>query len=167
MMPNVNFAHRKLSKVIKFTAYLLLPVLLYSCKDEYTICDLSTVVRMKCGFYKDAAGAAAETSAPSLKVTRIPTVYPDYDLRDVSAFTLALNPIADSVQYRVSVIESSVPDTVTFVYTSEKITLSAVCGDIYVHQLTRVTTTLNTLDSVKISNGTINTTSGENVRIYF
>ena len=83
---------------------------------------------MKCGFYKIVGGTETETVAPLLKVTRILTAYPDYHSPCISNFSLALNPIADSVQYQIIVSDISVPDTVTFVYTSEKITLSAICG---------------------------------------
>ncbi len=151
----------------KIVSFILIAALGFSCKDEFTICDLPTAVRMKCGFYQSNAGTETEIAAPFLTVIKISSPNPDYALPTVSKFSLSLNPIADSVQYQISVREASMPDTVTFVYTSEQINVSAICGNIYVNNLTRVTTTINTLDSVKISNNTINTTSGENLRIYF
>lgn len=142
-------------------------MLCISCKDEFTICDLPTAVRMKCAFYSSNAGTETEVAVPFLTVTKTTSPNPDYSAAMLSNFNLALNPIADSVQYQVSVKNSSTPDTITFVYTTQQINVSAVCGDVFINNLTRVSTTTNTIDSVKISNSAVNTTSGENVRIYF
>jgi len=151
----------------RFIPYILTALFFFSCKDEYTICDLPTAVRMKCVFYHVAGGLSTETAVPFLTVTKITSPNPDYAAAMLSDFSLALNPVADSVQYRISVRESSVPDTVTFVYTTQNVNISATCGDVYINNLTKVRTTVNSLDSVKISGNAVNTTSGENVRIYF
>jgi len=153
--------------VKKFISFISVAAFVLSCKDEYTICDLPTTVRMNCRFYQHAGGVQTVTAVPFLTVTKLSSGSPDYSLPLVSEFSLALNPVADSVQYEISVKNPSIPDTVTFVYTTQKINLSAICGDIYTHKLTMVHTTLNTLDSVRIFNNTINTTPVENVRIYF
>ncbi len=151
----------------EFVRYILVTVLLISCKDEFTICDLPVAVRMKCSFYHGNGTQQTATPVPFLTARKLSSPDPDYALSMISNFSLALNPIADSVQYEVSIRSGSIPDTVTFVYTSQKINVSAVCGDIYVNNLTKVSTTMNTLDSAKISSSSVNATSGENVRIYF
>ncbi len=147
----------------KFIQYVLITVFFISCKDEYTICDLPTAVRMQCAFYHNNG----TVDAPFLTVRLLSSPNPDYASSMISNFSLALNPISDSVQYQITIRNGSIPDTVTFVYTTQKINVSVICGDVYINNLTRVGTTMNTLDSVKISNSAINTTSGENVRIYF
>lgn len=113
---------------------------------------------MKCGFYQSTGTQETEASASFLTVRKLSSPNPDYTFSMVSNFSPALNPIADSVEYQVSVRDGSVPDTVTFVYTSQKTTVSAVCGDIYINNLAKVVTTMNTFDSVKISSSVVNAT---------
>ena len=146
---------------------LLIFIIYVSCKDEYTICDLPTTVRLKAGFYSNSNGVETETTAPLLNVTKLGSSTPDYHIANASKFSLALNPILDSVSYIVSVDAPTVADTVTFVYSSQKVNISANCGDVYVNALARISTTTHAIDSIKISNSTVNTTSGENVKIYF
>ncbi len=122
---------------------------------------------MKCGLYHVNAGTETEAPAPLLMVTKLSSPTPDYAIAMAPRFSLALNPIADSVQYQISVIQASTPDTVTFSYTSQLVNISAICGDVYVNNLIKVSTTMHTLDSVKTVSSTINTTTGENIRIYF
>ena len=146
---------------------LLIFMFCISCKDEYTICDLPTTVRLKAGFYSNSSGSETETSAPLLNVVKLGSPTADYHVANASKFSLALNPILDSVTYIVSLDAPPVEDTVTFVYSSQKVNISANCGDVYVNSLARISTTTHAIDSIKISNNTVNTTSGENVKIYF
>lgn len=147
--------------------YISAGIFFLSCKDEFTICDQPTAVRMKCGLYQNSNGVQTEVVAPFLTVTLLSFPTPDYSSPGLSKFSLALNPLTDSVKYQISVKNNSIPDTVTFIYSSQQMNISALCGDVYINNLTRINTTMNTLDSVKIYDGVINTTSGENVRIYF
>lgn len=148
--------------------FLFIILTLYSCKDEYTICDLSKEVELKNVLYEKISGGERVAIAPFFSLKQLGS--PDFIYKNspnVSRFNLPLNPVMDSIKYALSVSQSAPADTVTFVYSTQNVNLSAICGNIYVHTLTKVSTTINTLDSIRILNSSVNTTSGENVKIYF
>lgn len=148
--------------------FLFTSLPIYSCKDEYTICDLPKEVILKTGFYEKIPGGERQAIAPSFSLSLLGSrdfIYKNSP--NVSRFNIPLSPLADSVKFMMSIAQSSPTDTITLVYSTQNVHLSAICGDVYVHTLTKVFTTINTLDSIKISIREVNTTSGENVKIYF
>jgi hypothetical protein len=139
-----------------------------SCVDQYNICDLSKAVEFKGGFYAKIAGVENATQAAALSILPIGSnVYLYNQEPNISKFTLVPNPSADTSKYFIKVSNTLPADTISLVYTTQSVNLSPECGNIFVHNLTRVLFTTNSLDSVKIINTTINNTSTENVKIYY
>ena len=147
---------------------ILLMLILNSCKDEYTICDVSTNVAEKSGFYHVSSGVEQPINSSSFFLTQLGSSSPIYAaVNNLGRFSLPLNPLLDSAKYQISVNNNVTIDTITFVYTSQPLLINADCGTIYIQNLTRVWATKHKIDSVKISNNVINNTSGENLKIYF
>ena len=152
----------------KAASGLLLFSLFCSCKDEYTICDVNTSVAEKIGFYHLAGGIEQVAYAPSFTFQIPGAASPIYSaLRNISKFTLPLNPLLDSAKYQISINSGASFDTITFVYSSQTRVINPQCGNIYVFNLARVSVTKHHLDSARIINHDINNVSGENVKIYF
>ena len=143
-------------------------VSLSSCVDQYNICDLSKSVEFKAGFYAKIAGVENATTASSLSILPLGSSSYLYNQEpNVSKFTVVPNPSADTSKYFIKVSASLPADTISLVYTTQSVNLSPECGNIFVHNLTQVLFTSNTLDSVKLINATINSTSTENLKIYY
>jgi hypothetical protein len=120
----------------------------------------------RCGFYHITAGVEQPATPPLLTVQLLGSPSPFYTNSGVTKFNIPLNPILDSAKYQLFVYPNSYPDTLTLVYTSQPFTVNPDCGSIYIHNLTRLSLTKHHLDSAIIVNNMINTTSGENIKIY-
>lgn len=152
-----------------FIAVLIVATLfLSSCLDQYNICDQSKTTDLQAGFYQKTGGVEAATPAPAFTLSILNSSSPIYDRQNnVSKFSFSLNPAVDSSKYFIRVSNSLPADTITFFYTSQNFTISPECGIVPIFNLTKISATLNTIDSVKIINAPVNTTSTENVKIYF
>ena len=142
-------------------------ILFTSCKDEYTICNLSKNVSFVGGFYKKSGSADVPTSVSYV------TMYlldggggPIFSNSTLQSFSLPLNPVLDSSRY-VIILNSNPVDTLTIVYKTQTVNLSPECGNIFNHTITKLYSTKHTLDSARLVNPTINTNPLENGRIYF
>ena len=143
-------------------------ILIGSCQDTYNICDKARDVSLKAGFYHITAGTVNSVTVPSLSLSIYDTSIVYYNqVPNLSSFSIALNPSLDSSRYSIRLSNTSVADTLTVVYTSEAVNLSPECGIIYINNLLRTYSTHHTIDSVQIINPVNNTTSGENIKIYF
>ena len=143
----------------------LLPLSIVSCKDEYTICNLPKDVRFIAGFYQTAN---VPQSAQNLSVSLLGDTSAIYRRQpNVPSFSLPLNPTVDSSKYLIAVSNSGPRDTLTIVYSSSNVNLSPECGNVSYHTITRLSSTLHTIDSVKLIAPAINTSSVQNAKIYF
>lgn len=141
---------------------------LSSCKDEYTICDLSKDVRFIATFNQRINGIDVLLNAPSLNIIQLSNNSPLYTQQaNVSTFSFPLNSLVDSAKYSFKVANNLQADTVTIVYTSTGTNLSLECGAVTYHNISKITTTTNTIDSVKIINPVLNTTLQQNAKFYF
>ncbi len=125
---------------------------------------------MKTVFYEKITGGERVAVASSFSLKQLGTGPTDFiykNAANVSRFNIPLNPLLDSAKFIITTSSSALTDTITLIYTSQNVNLSAICGDITVNTLKKVSTTINTIDSIKILNSTVNTTSGENVKLYF
>jgi hypothetical protein len=149
-------------------ALFFLPILAVSCKDNYTICDQSKQVNYKAGFYTKN-GSVDVPSTPAALTLSFPgaTTFIYNQQIGVSSLSLGLSPIADSVKYVIKLSNALPSDTLTLFYTNAQQNLGPECGNINVHNFTRVHTTINTLDSVKIVAASVNNIPKENLRIYY
>jgi Family of unknown function (DUF6452) len=149
-------------------ALFFLLVLAVSCKDNYTICDQSKQVNYRAGFYTKS-GSVDVPSTPTALTLTFPgaTTFIYNQQMGVSALSLGLNPVADSVQYVIKISNTLPSDTLTFRYTNGQQNLGPECGDITIHNFTWARTTTHTLDSVKIVAPGVNNSPKENMRIYY
>lgn len=139
-----------------------------SCKDEYTICDLSKDVRFVATFNQRINGADILTPAANLNIIQLSNSSALYTQQaNVANFSFPLNPLVDSAKYSFKLGNNLQADTVTIVYTSTGTNLSLECGSVTYHNITRITTTINTIDSVKIINPVLNTNLLQNAKFYF
>ena len=79
----------------------------------------------------------------------------------------SINPAVDSAAYFIRVADNLPADTLTVVYTSQSVFISADCGSVYTNTISRAYCTKNTIDSIKVNDAAINLTGNENVRIYY
>jgi hypothetical protein len=141
---------------------------LSSCKDEYTICDLPKDVRFIASFYQRNNGADVLTPAPNLNITQLTNNSALYTQQaNVSTFSFPLNPLLDSAKYIFKLANNLQADTVTIVYSSTGTNLSLECGAVIYHNVSRISTTLNTIDSIKITNAVLNTNLLQNAKFYY
>ena len=141
---------------------------LLSCQDSYNICDKATTVSFKGGFYHVSGSNENTAVAPSLTISSINSGLIIYNQQaNLSKFTFSLNPTINQSQYFIKTDNSSTGDTLTITYSTESANISAECGNVYVNTLQNITTTNHTIDSVKLIESNNNTTTGENIKVYF
>ncbi len=138
---------------------------LYSCKDEYTICNESKNVNFKAGFYRKVSGADVATPVPGLTV--LINGLTIYNNQPSSALVLPLNPVVDSTKYSVSLNNGAVYDTVTIVYTTRTVNLSYDCGNIIFNKVTKFYSTTHEIDSVRITKADVTNDALENAKIWY
>ena len=156
---------------MKSKSFLLLIIclsFLAACKDEYTICDLSKDVRFIGSFYQRNNGVDVLTPAPNLNIIQLSNNTALYTQQvNAATFSYPLNPQVDSAKYSFKLANNLQADTVTIVYTSIGTNLSLECGAVIYHNISRITSTLNTIDSIKITNPLLNTNLLLNAKIYY
>ena len=141
---------------------------LYSCKDEYTLCNLPKEVNFTAGFYKRVGTADVSSPAPSLTLFLLNGTSPIYSQQqNAASFGIPLNPAVDSSRYVITLANGAQSDTLTIVYTSQSSTLSAECGSVILNNITRLYSTAHTIDSVKITSSAVNTTPLQNAKISY
>lgn len=151
---------------MKLTWCLLVGLIFTSCHDEYSICEEPTEVRLHAGFYTNSSGTEQPATAGIFTITLLGSANTIYNQQpSVSKFLLTLNPSLASAQYIV-VIQPGVTDTVTINYTTQKVTISDICPEIYVHGLSSAVTTTHYLKAVSISNSQVNTTAAEHLKLF-
>jgi hypothetical protein len=140
-----------MKKITQFKSFLIGCFFITSCKDIYTICDLSKDVRFIAGFYQKSGAVDVVASAASLTIIDYATGAAIYsNQQNVTSFALPLNPQVDSAKYIITIAGNLPKDTVTLVYTSQGVNLSLECGTVTYHTLSKIRTTINTIDSIKI-----------------
>lgn len=151
-----------------FLIFIFGIIILTSCKDEYTICDLSKDVRFIATFNQRVNGADVLLNAPSLNIILLTNNSSIYTQQaNVSTFSFPLNSLVDSAKYSFKVANNLQADTVTIIYTSTGANLSLECGAVTYHNISKIKTTTNTIDSVKIINPVLNTDLQQNAKFYF
>ncbi|MBK7884911.1 MAG: hypothetical protein IPJ81_14850 [Chitinophagaceae bacterium] len=135
------------------TIFIGVILTLTGCEDQYTICELSKNINFRGVFFSKQGNNFIETKVNSLSINILDDPNFIYkDRIDVSTFIFGLSPLIDkdSISYVIKIDNVSPADTLTLRYTSNTVNLTPECGSIIVHNLTKVTTTTNTLDSVQI-----------------
>ena len=157
-MKNTPFA-------ISLTATMLF---ILSCKDEYTICNLNKEVRFTGGFYRKLGTTDVATPTPKFTLSQLNVQPPFYSQQaNVQLFSLPLNSLTDSAKYVLKLDTNLPADTITVIYSSQGVNLSVECGSVVYNSITKINTTINTIDSIKIVKPLVNTEAGENARFYY
>lgn len=139
-----------------------------SCTDEYTLCTLSKEVRFIGRFYQRISGADVPAQVPGLTIFPLNSTTPVFPFQqNINTFSFPLNPISNTAAYIISLGNNQQQDTVTISYTSQGTNLSPECGSVIYHNITGITTTTHTIDSVKITTSAVNTDPVENAKFYF
>lgn len=139
----------------------------FSCKDEYSICTLSKSVNFIGGFYQRTGGVDVAVQAPSLSVGLLNGPNLVSQQQNASVTVIPLNPTIDSARFLISVANNLQSDTLTVIYSSQTVILSAECGDVITHNIARFYSTTHTIDSVKLISPAVNTNPVQNAKIYF
>lgn len=158
----------------KFFKHILISIAivgcLASCQDQYTICELSKHVNVRGVFFTKAGNNFIETNVNSLSINLLNSPSFIYkDRKNISTFIFGLAPFftIDSAKYVIKIDNILQADTVTIHYTSADVQLTKECGSIIAHNLIKVTTTNNTLDSVQIASPKIDNNIRVNLKLFF
>lgn len=135
-----------------------------SCSDKYTLCESSLNVALKAGFY-NKNNTAVTPNNWNLSAANTGTIFTN--VTDKNNFSLTLNPTKDSVMYILKLSPTSVPDSIYLLYITIVQNVSEDCGNVNTHYITKLYNTTNTIDSISIIEPFVNTTSGENFKIYY
>ena len=147
---------------------ILLPItVLFSCKDNYTICGLTRRVTLNAGFYALMSGQAVAKAAPSFSLQLINGPVLISNNQNLSQFSTELSSSTDTARYILQLSNNSVPDTVAFIYQSQSVTTSPGCDNIDAHTLQKIITTFNTIDSISTVDAVVDTRGIENIRVFF
>ncbi len=146
----------------------ILSVCLFSCTDQYNICDTPRTVQLNGGFYRRTAGVESSISPSAFTLYLINTTVKLYDQQvALTKWNLQLNPLTDTAKYFVNINNNPGGDTITFIYNSQRVTLPEPCGFINTNTLINVSNTRNKIDTVKIVNTAVGTTGTLNVKLLF
>ncbi len=152
-----------------FFLFLIVIFSIGGCKDEYNICNEPKDVRFISNFYQKIGAVEQLSSAPNLNVSSIPgnaSVY--LNQTNVNSFSIPLNIGVDSAKYIISLSSTLPQDTLTIVYTTQGgQNISPNCPPLFFHNITKLYSTTNTIDSVNIINPVLNTSLSQNAKIYF
>jgi Family of unknown function (DUF6452) len=149
-----------------FCALVILSI--FSCRDEYSICTLNKDVNLIGGFYQNIGGNEITAVAPNLTIATLnatSTIYSNQT--NISVFSFPLSATVDSAKYVFTIANNLPKDTLTIVYSSRSEVVSAECGTATYNNITKLTSTKNTIDSVKIVSANVNTLLLKNIKIYY
>jgi hypothetical protein len=138
---------------------------LFSCSDEYTICDSPLNVNLNGSFYKDSLGVAVIKQPSSFSISELNgTVI--YTNSDRTAFFLSLNPNTDTSRFVIT-LEGNTPDTFKVAYSTQVQTVSPNCGNVNIFNISGVITSKNTVDSIVLANPSVNTFIALNIKVFY
>ena len=86
---------------------------------------------------------------------------------DISKFSATLNSVTDTSKFFIRLSPTLQPDTLYVIYSSQSSLLSTECGYVMINDITKTIVTNHTIDSVVLINPVTNTTSTENIKVYF
>jgi Family of unknown function (DUF6452) len=157
-----------MKKKISLLFCALIVLSIFSCRDEYNICNLNKDVNLIGGFYQNIGGNEITAVAPNLTITTLNGTSSIYSSQpNISIFSFPLNASVDSAKYVFTIANNLPKDTLTIVYSSKSEVISAECGSAVYNTITKLTSTKNTIDSVKIVSANVNTLLLQNIKIYY
>lgn len=156
-----------MKKRIIYSGLLMCFLFLVGCKDEYSICNESRNVLLQANLYKVNNAVEQPYPAPGFTLSVFNTALPIYNnISGLSSFLLPLTPGMDSTLYQIVTSSTATPDTLAILYSTNNVQLSVPCGTINMFRILRVSSTNNSIDSVRIKNPEISNVQKENIKIY-
>jgi Family of unknown function (DUF6452) len=161
--------HLMMKKSNIFIAFISLSFLITSCKDDYSICNPVKDIKFIGGFYQSSGGVDVPYPAPSFSLSLLNNTSLIYNNQpNTIEFGMALNELVTTSQYVLSLGNGQPKDTLTIVYSSQKSSTDGnACGIIVYHNISQLSSTTNTIDSVKLIQPLVNTSAVQNAKIYF
>lgn len=157
-----------MKKRIIYSGLLIGFLFLAGCKDEYSICNESRNVLLQSNLYTVNNGVEQPYPAPGFSLSVFNTSQPIYNnISNLSTFLLPLTPGLDSTLYQIITSSTATPDTLSILYSTNNVELSAPCGTINMFRILRVTSTHNSIDSIRIKNAEVSNLQKENIKIYY
>ncbi len=154
--------------LFSFFIILMIVTALVSCRDDYSICNSPKEVNFYASFYQKQGNVDVAVPAPVLSIMLLNAPAALYSQQvNTATFSLALNPATDSARYIIKVAANLPSDTFTVVYNSINTIISADCGSAYFNNISRLYSTLNTIDSIKVIKPLVNNELLVNAKIYF
>ncbi len=153
----------------KFYSGLLIGILLIAgCKDEYTICNESRNVLLQTNLYTVTSGVEQPFAASGFSLSVINNTQLIYNNNTgISSFLLPLTPGLDSTVYKIVTSSTATPDTLSILYSTNNVQLSVPCGTINMFRILRVTSTRNSIDSLRVKDAEVSNLQKENIKIYY
>ena len=148
---------------------LLTIVVLYSCKDEYNICNEPKTVRFIATINQRVGGADVLTTAPNFSLVNLAGNVPIYSNEpNINSFNITFNNLLDSARYVITLANNLPKDTLNVIYTTVGVQATSLdCGPLFNHNIVRLYSTTNTIDSIKIVSPALNSSLNLNAKIYF
>jgi hypothetical protein len=153
------------------TFYLVLFLFaLASCTQQRSPCYEPKIVSVAIGTYRMVDTTSVDTTLP----------YPAFACLDTNLmqertptnnFSALLSPLVDSTRWILapdSVTTTDQVDTITFYHTKSLNFISNACGYVYYFTLSSVRTTYNSIDSISLTNTSVdNNANTQHLRIYY
>jgi hypothetical protein len=146
--------------------------LLFSCKDKP--CDVNTSSLLQVGFYAYPRKSSLPDILDTLSIYGMgKTGYFLYKDSSVSSLYLPLSMNMNSSSFVIwnkfkrNGNYDSLPDTLTLNYNRHLQYISKECGFATIFNITNVNVTRHFFDSLSVTNSTVTTSYGENIRIFF
>ena len=140
---------------------------LVSCKDFYNICDQNRTSTANGNFYSITGTVERENRPASLTVAELNGSNTIVNSAFPTSFSLLLAPNRDSMSFTVRTSSTAPIDTIKLRYATITTTLSQDCGSINQYQLTSISTTTHTLDSIRIIKPLADQLLENNFRIFY
>lgn len=152
-----------------FIAIISFSFLIASCKDDYSICNPVKDVKFIGGFYQRSGGVDVTNPAPGFSLLLLNSTSLIYNNQaNIIEFGMPLDELASTSKYVLSLGNGQPKDTLTIIYSSQKSTTDGnACGIVVYHNISQLYSTTNTIDSVKLIQPLVNTSTVQNAKIYF
>lgn len=137
-----------------------------SCADEYTICESPVNVTLQADFYKNNGTADVLSQPGSFSIATLSGISILTNVSNRTGFSVSLNAAADTSAFVIS-IEGNTSDTFKVAYSTQVQTISANCGNVNIHNISAISTTHHTIDSIQLVNPAVNTSLQQNLRIFY
>lgn len=155
-------------KTFSILTSLIVCIEMTACTDEYTICSQSKNSNLNCAFRSISNNADVPFVASSLTLSNLSSGNLLFDQKPgISSVSTNLSALLDSTSFAIKASSTMPADTFTVYYTRAKLFLGLECGEIDVFNISRINTTTNSIDSIRVLNAAVTNNFQSNINIYF